>query len=129
MLSSILIASAFLLIELNLRALAIKPHIRVLSLVGVDGFRLIVWLMIRSQQAVRPVLIFQQLEFGIKLLALQGFKVVSERLFMVITTLFIVFIIGIIFVLEPTRRLFIKGILIKIKVYDIGILVAALSGQ
>ena len=85
--------------------------------------------MILCKQAVRIVLIFQQLEFGIKLLALQGFKAVSERLFMVITTLFIVSIIVTILVLEPTRRLCIKGILIEIKVYDIGILVAALCWQ
>ena len=117
------------MIELNLCALAIEPHIRLLSLVGVDGIRPIVWLMILSQQAVRPILIFQQLEFGIKLLALQSFKAVSKRLFMVITTLFIASIIFAILVFEPTRGLFIKRILIEIEVHDIGILVAALCWQ
>ena len=63
---------------------------------------LVVGSMILSQQAIRPVLIFQQLELGIKLLALQGFKAISKRFFMVITTSFIVSIIVTILVLEPT---------------------------
>ena len=80
-----------------------------------------------SQLATRFLLLFQQLEFSIKLLALQGFKTASERLIRMITILSAGSAIVTLLVLEPTRGLFIERIIITIEVQDIDILVAALS--
>ena len=80
-----------------------------------------------SQLATRFLLLFQQLEFSIKLLALQGFKTASERLIRMITILSVGSAIVTLLMLEPTRGLFIERITITIEVQDIDILVAALS--